>query len=200
MSLTRLLFLMGPAVFVNFSLYYIRDSLGQSGGDVTTWITIGTATLAVGTLLGTIPSAWVAERIGRKQVVWLSAAIAAVGILLVSWAPTPVEALPGLVLIGLGSGGYVAIDWALMTSTIPRIASGRYMGLANIANSISGPLAIIIAGRVLDDVTRTAGLAAGPRAAILVGLLFLAGAAVMLIPVKPRVEPPGEVQMAAESA
>jgi hypothetical protein len=29
------------------------------------------------------------------------------------------------------------------------------VGLGNIANSISGPLALIIGGRVLDDVTRT---------------------------------------------
>ena len=35
MTLTRLLFLMGPAVFVNLSLFYVRDSLGQSGADLT---------------------------------------------------------------------------------------------------------------------------------------------------------------------
>jgi hypothetical protein len=73
-----------------------------------------------------------------------------------------------------------------MTSTIPRIASGRYMGLANIANSISGPVAVVIGGLVLDEVTRSAGLDAGPRAAVLVGLIFLAAAALLLIPVRPR--------------
>ncbi len=83
-----------------------------------------------------------------------------------------------------------------MTSTIPRISSGRYMGLANIANSISGPVGLIIGGLVLDAVTRTAGLDAGPRAATLVGLVFLAAAVVLLIPVKPRVEPPGDEQLA----
>src|SRR6185503_8118549 len=31
MAATRFLFLMGPAVFVGFSLYYVRDALGQSG-------------------------------------------------------------------------------------------------------------------------------------------------------------------------
>jgi Na+/melibiose symporter-like transporter len=197
MTLTRLLFLMGPAVFVNLSLFYVRDSLGQTGGDLQTWLTIGTLMLGIGTVLGTVPSAWLASRVGRKQVIWASALIAAIGIFLVARAQQPIEGVPGLLLIGIGSGGYVAIDWALMTSTIPRMASGRYMGLANIANSISGPLALIIGGRVLDEVTANAGLEAAPRAAILVGVIFLGAASLLLIPVKPRIEAPPSVEPAA---
>lgn len=197
MTLTRLLFLMGPSVFVNLSLYYLRDSLHQTGSDLQFWLTAGTAALAVGTLIGALPSAWLATRIGRKPVVWMAAVAGAVGLVVVAGAATPVEALPGMILLGLASGAYLSVDWALMTSTIPRVASGRYMGLANIANSISGPLAVVIGGRVLDEVTRTAGLDAAPRAAILVGLVFLGAASLMLIPVKPRVEPPGDEQLAA---
>lgn len=196
MTMTRLLFLMGPAVFVNLSLFYVRDSLGQSGADLQLWLTIGTLALGVGTVLGTLPSAWLASRFGRKQVIWASALIAAMGIVLVARAQEPLEAFPGLVLVGLGSGGYIAIDWALMTSTIPRLASGRFMGLANIANSISGPLALIIGGRVLDEVTASSGLDAAPRQAILVGLIFLGAASLMLIPVKPRVDPAADSQAA----
>ncbi len=199
MTLTRLLFLMGPAVFVNISLFYVRDSLGQTGADQTVWLTIGVAAIAVGSAFGAIPAGRLADRFGRKQVVWSAAAIAIVGILLIARAATPVEALPGLLLLGLGNGLYIAIDWALMTSTIPKVASGRYVGLANIANSISGPLALIIGGRILDEVTRTSGLDAGPRVAILVGIAFLVAASILLIPVKPRVEPPGEVQLLAEA-
>jgi MFS family permease len=197
MSLTRLLFLMGPSVFVNLSLFYVRDSLGLTGNEQALWLTIGVATIAVGSAVGALPSGRLADRIGRKPVVWLAAATAAVGILLIARAQTPIEALPGLVLLGLGNGFYIAIDWALMTSTIPRISSGRYMGLANIANSISGPLALIIGGRILDSVTASAGLEPAPRAAILVGVIFLAAAALLVIPVKARLEPPGDQQLVA---
>ena len=190
MTLTRLLFLMGPSVFVNLSLYYLRDSLGQSGSDLQTWLTVGPAAIALGTVLGTLPSAWLAYRIGRKQVIWLAALLAGAGLVLLARAQSPVEALPALVLLGMGTGGYLAIDWALMTSTIPRIASGRYMGLANVANSIAGPLALVVGGRVLDYVTVNFGLDAGPRAAILTGVVFLVGSALTLTMVRPRLEQP----------
>ena len=185
MSATRLLFLMGTSAFVNLSLYYVRDTLGQSGEDLERWITIGLVAFIAGTAAGTIPGAWLADRVGRKMVIWGAAAVTSIGIFLAARAGSPTEALPGLALMGLGNGAYIAVDWALMTSVIPKVASGRYMGLANIANSISGPLAVVVAGRVLDMVTATAGLEAGPRAAISTGILFLAGASLMLTFVHP---------------
>lgn len=70
------------------------------------------------------------------------------------------------------------------------------MGLANLANSISGSLAVVIGGRVLDAVTASAGLDAGPRATIMTGLLFLAGASLMVTLVKPRPEKPETGELA----
>ncbi len=185
MTATRLLFLMGPAVFVNVSLYYVRDALDQTGLALTGWLTLGSALLAVGAALGTLPGAVLSNRIGRKPVIWASAVVSGLGILGLAWAPSPALAMPAVLLMGIGSGAYLAVDWALMTACIPRLAAGRYMGLANIANSISGPLAIFIAGRILDEVTRTAGLEVGPRVAIATGLLFLAGGSLLLLRVRP---------------
>jgi Na+/melibiose symporter-like transporter len=193
MSATRLLFLMGPSAFINFSLYYVRDTLGQSGADLTFWTRVGLATMAIGTLLGTLPGAKLSERIGRKRVIWGAAVVASVGIVVVAAAGSPTMAVPGLLLIGLGSGAYMAVDWALMTSVIPKVASGRYMGLANIANAISGPMAVVVAGRVLDFVTMGSGPPTGPRAAVACGVLFLAGACLTLT----RVHPPAAGQLPA---
>jgi Na+/melibiose symporter-like transporter len=200
MTLTRLMFLAGPSIFVNLSLYYMEGSMALAGPELQLWLTVGTVTIGAGTVIGTITSAWLAQRLGRKTVAWAAAAVAAAGIVLIAVAPEPMLAVPGLLLIGLGSGTYIAVDWALMTSTIPRASSGRYMGLANIANSISGPIGLIVGGLVLDAVTRSAGVDAGPRAATLVGLAFLGAAVLLLIPVKPRVEPPGDEQLATEQA
>ena len=185
MTATRLFFLMGPAVFVNVSLYYVRDALDQSGAALTGWLTLGSALLAVGAAVGTLPGAALSNRFGRKPVIWASAAVSGLAILGLAWAPAPELAMPAVLLLGIGSGAYLAVDWALMTACIPRIAAGRYMGLANIANSISGPLAIFIAGRILDEVTRTAGLDAGPRVAIVTGIGFLALGSLLLVRVRP---------------
>ena len=66
-------------------------------------------------------------------------------------APSPPLAVAGLALMGGGAGAYLAVDWAFMTDTVSRFAtSGRYMGLANIANSIAGPFGLLIAGPLLD--------------------------------------------------
>jgi MFS family permease len=186
MSATRLFFLMGTSAFVNLSLFYVRDTLGQSEDDLEFWIRVGLLCFLVGTAVATIPGAWLADRVGRRNVIWAAAFLAGLGIFLTVRAVSPAEAVPGLILMGVGNGAYLAVDWALMTSVIPHAASGRYMGLANIANSISGPLAVVVAGIVLDHVTRTAGLEAAPRFAIATGILFLGLSSIMLT----RVHPP----------
>ena len=44
-----------------------------------------------------------------------------------------------------------------MTDIIPLASSGRYMGIANIANSIAGPLGVLVAGPlIMDAFTRSA--------------------------------------------
>lgn len=186
MTATRLLFLMGPAVFVGFSLYYVRDALGQSGAGLQDWLTIGTATVGLGTLLGTLPAARLSDRLGRKPVIRIAAVLTGVGIVLIAVAPSPPLAAPGILLLGLGSGAYIAVDWALMTETIPTEQAGRYLGLANIANSLATPVAVLVGGLVLDEVTRAGGKELAPRIATLLGLVCMAAAMVTLRSVRPR--------------
>lgn len=186
MAATRCLFLMGPAVFVGFSLYYVRDALGQTGADLQAWLTIGTVTVGLGTLLGTLPGARLSDRFGRKTIIRIAALITAVGIVATALAPTPLLAIPGILLLGLGSGAYIAVDWALMTETIPVRQAGRYMGLANIANSIATPMAVLVGGLVLDQVTRVGGADLAPRIATLLGVVFIVGGLVTLRGVHPR--------------
>lgn len=186
MTATRLLFLMGPSVFVGFSLYYVRDALGQSGAALQDWLTVGTITVGLGTLLGTLPGARLSDRLGRKAVIRIAALLTTLGIVLTALAPDPPFAIPGILLLGLGTGAYIAVDWALMTETIPAEQAGRYMGLANIANSISTPIAVLIGGVLLDGITRAGSADLAPRAASLLGVVFIGGALVTLQRVRPR--------------
>jgi hypothetical protein len=64
------------------------------------------------------------------------------------------------------------------------------MGLANIANSISGPIGLLIAGHfVIDAFTRAGLIELGPRFAVAIGIPALALAAIVLIGVHPRRDP-----------
>ena len=101
-------------------------------------------------------------------------------------APTLPVALVGALLFGAGSGAYLAVDWALMTDIVPLAASGRYLGVANIANAISGPLALLIVGPIMDGFTRAGATELGPRVAVGLGVVAIAGAAILLVGVTPR--------------
>jgi len=84
---------------------------------------------------------WRRSRTGRG---WTTAGTSALAPARHVGATLDLVFLAGLALIALpnpgmaaGMGAYLADDWALMTETIPLISSGRYMGLANVANSIA---------------------------------------------------------------
>jgi len=98
-------------------------------------------------------------------------------------------ALVGSLFLGAGSGAYLAVDWALMTEIIPLSSSGRYMGIANIANSIAGPMGLAVAGPIMDAYFRAGDAAMGPRVAVGLGVVALALASVILIGVHPRRDP-----------
>lgn len=189
MAAVRLLFLAGPSAFVNYSLFYVRDSMGQTGADQTFWLIVANATLALSTAIASFPAAALSDRIGRKPVIVIAGVALSIGIAIIAAAPVPLVALVGIALLGGGAGAYLSVDWALMTEIIPLAASGRFMGLANIANSLSGPIATLIAGIVLDLVTRSMGLNAGPRAAALTGIAFVLAGIVVLRGVTPARDP-----------
>jgi MFS family permease len=191
LTVVRFLFLMGTGIFINVSLWYLRDSLGQTEeGDQTFWGLMALGGLALATVMSAIPAARISDRVGRKPVIWAACLIAAAGIAVIAVAPTPPIAVVGLSVMGVGSGAYLAVDWALMTETIPLTTSGRYMGLANIANSIATPVGLLIAGPMLiDTFTRAGMIDVGPRAALAMGVPALALAAIVLVGVHPRRDP-----------
>lgn len=148
--------------------------------------------LVVGTVGAALPSGPDPPTgVGRKRVIFAAIGFAAVGLLMLAAAPEPpIWALPGAFILGIGSGAYLAVDWALMTEVIPLAASGRYMGLANIANSISGPVGLIFRRGVDGNLmTRAGHYPEGPRVAILVGVVGLGLAAILLRGVHPRRDP-----------
>ncbi len=192
MSTVRFLFLMGTGIFFNVQLYYLESSLGILAEHRATWVIAGNVTGVVAAIFAAVIAARISDRTGRKPVIWAAVAIAAVGIAVIAVAGTVQIALFGIVLMGFGSGAYLAVDWALMTEVIPLVSTGRYMGLANIANSLATPVGLVFAGLTIDYFTRSGDAAMGPRVGIVLGVGFLAAAAIALIGVHPRRDPRGD--------
>jgi MFS family permease len=202
MTLVRFLFLMGTGTFINISLLYLERVFSIEDRDERSLLWMAALGMALaGTVVAALVGARVSDRTGRKPVVWAAAGIAAVGIGILAVAPSPPVALVGALFLGAGSGAYLAVDWALMTEIIPLSASGRFMGLANIANSISGPVGLAIAGPIMDAYFRAGDAPTGPRVAVGIGIVALALASVILVGVHPRRDPRrAEADPASESS
>jgi MFS family permease len=184
---SRLLFLMAPAVLTFLGFFYLVRSQGipqdQTGGP----LTLITAVLGVTTGLTTFPAARLSDRIGRKNTIYLSIGLGMIGMTGVALAPNVPVMIVALVPVGISAGSFLAVDWALMTDIIPKATSGRYMGISNVATAVSGPLARITSGLLLTALVliglpgamwnvapaeQSSLYAAGPRIAIGVTLLF----------------------------
>ena len=157
---SRLFFLMSAAMVTYAGIYYLERSLGLSQDETAAPLTIIAAVLGITTGLVTFPAARLSDRVGRKRMIYVAIGVGTLGVLGISVAPSFAWMLAALVLVGVASGAFLAVDWALMTDIIPKGTSGRYMGLSNVATALSGPLSRTTGG-VLLTVLVLAGLPAG---------------------------------------
>ena len=194
--ISRLFFLAGVNVFLGFNVFFLGRSLGFGADDKGLWIAIVGVIVGVTTAVATLPSGIASNRFGRKPMIYIACVVGAVGLGVAGLAPSPQILLLGVVLLGIASGTFLAVDWALMTDIIPKASSGRFMGISNLAVGLAGPVAALIGGPVMDRVGGIAESGDGPRAAFLAGTFMFVAAAAFLWPVDPR---PREERLAHEA-
>jgi MFS family permease len=183
--LVRLLFL-GAYNATLIAVGYFRRSHGMSDSEADTTVFIATAIVGVSTALAAIPGGRLSDRYGRRPVIWSAALVAGLGLLGVALAPSAAFAIASWVPFGIGMGIFLSADWALMADVIPKETAGRYMGILNAGTAMAGPVFIIVAGPIQDLVAAAVSDPAGPRAAMLVAVAFLALSALALTRVDPR--------------
>lgn len=190
MTAVRFLFLMGTGIFANVSIYWLENSLGVTDpGERGVWSVAGLGFVLVTAVISAPIAATLSNRVGRKPVVHAAIGFGIAAVVVLAAAPSTWLAIPGMALLGIATGAYLSVDWALMTEVIPLASSGRYMGLANIANSLAGPMGLLLAGIVMDAFTRSGAIEMGPRVGIALGTFLLAGAALALTRVHPARDP-----------
>jgi MFS family permease len=169
--INRLLFLAAIVSIQGFAQYYISDVLGiQNAATMTTLLLAVVGVFLIGSALG---SGYLSDRIGRKRLVGLAALVAAGGTFLLLVAQDVSLVVVAGSIIGLGTGTFMATNWALGTDLAPPQEAGRYLGISNLAGAGAGIVGTGIGGPMADFLN---GLRPGIGYSVifsLYGVLFL---------------------------
>jgi len=172
----RLAFLVPAFSLSGFALYFLQGRLKLTAEAATGPAAQMMMFVGVFVLLAALPSGWLSDRFGRKPMVALSGVLGGVGTLILLLAPNLALIYVGACIIGLGTGIFYTVNWALGTSLVPDKEAGRYLGISNLAGAGAGAIGTYIGGPIADFFTvhmpQTPGLGYIVIFAIY-GLLFL---------------------------
>jgi Na+/melibiose symporter-like transporter len=195
---SRFCILTGAAIYPIMSTFYLAQTFGLSEAQTGQTQLVLLAIVGLCVIVVVVPSSRLSDRVGRKPVIYGSCAIGAVGLGMGALAPNLAVALLGAGLFAVAAGSFLAVDWALMSDIVPKASTGRYMGISNVATASAGTVALAVGGAVvMDTANRLLGLGAGPRAALMFGLLCYVLGALCLVPVVEKRREADQVQSAA---
>ena len=150
----RMLFWAAFIALSTFLLFFMIDVVGMGEADAQKYVGTLSTLLGAALVVVTLPSGWVADRVGRKPVVIASGVVAALGagIILLSRDINLITA--GGVVVGLGVGVFMSANWALITDIVPRAEAARYLGIANIATAGGSAVARFLGGALIDPLNK----------------------------------------------
>ncbi len=181
---SRFFVLGGGAFLIGLLVPYLERAQGITDPDERGGlIVISTGIVALCTAIATIPAARLGDRYGRKRVIYVACLIGAVGMAIAALAPSVPIFIFGAILMGVGTGSFLAVDWALMTEIIPKDSSGRYMGISNVATATNGVISAFIGGILVDALVSAGNPTLGPRVAFLLAPVWFTLGALLLRPV-----------------
>ena len=146
---SRFMILLGIYIVQSFAQYYIRD-----------WLRIQDAVAVTGNLMATIgvtltllvfPAGWLSDRVGRMRLNIAGGAFAALGLALLVFAKSVTSLYIFGAIIGIATGTFLSVNWALATDLIPQDEAGKYLGLSNLATAGAGATSRL-AGPLIDGV------------------------------------------------
>lgn len=147
--LTRFLLNLGNALGTLYLFFYLQDEVGY--GDPDTGVLILTAIYSLCVILTAVTSGIWSDRLARRKVfvTWSGVVMALGGIVLALW-PTWSAVIAGAVILGVGFGVYLSVDFALLTEVLPNARDrAKDLGVINIANSLPQVVAPAIAAPVV---------------------------------------------------
>jgi MFS family permease len=136
--LTRFFLIATSSAATSYLTFFLIAELGVSEADAPNLVFQATLANAIGVVLTTAVLGWVSDKVGaRKPFVILSAIVAAVGMVLIAFAPDFTVVLVGQLVLGAGMGSFLAVELALISDVLPSDAdAGKDLGVVNIAQAL----------------------------------------------------------------
>jgi len=193
--LARFLILLGIFAVQSFAQYFIRDYLHLANAAEVTGKLM--ATIGLGVLVLVFPAGMLSDKIGRKRMNILAGVMASAGIFMLLFVRDLMILYAVGAIVGMATGMFLSVNWALATDLIPADEGGKYLGLSNLATA-GASAASRLAGPLIDGVNAFApGAFLGyPVLFVLAGLSSLAGAILMRKVHEAPVQATGKVALA----
>jgi MFS family permease len=186
---SRFAIFMAIASVLNYQLYYLTAQLGLSDGMATALIPAGVAVQTAVVVLASVVSGPLSDKLRRRKIFVLAAALtAAAGLLVLAYATSLTAYFAAMVLVGLGQGIYFAVDLALVADVLPdrETDAAKDLGVINVANLLPQSLAPALAPVFLS--IGAGAVAAGPghnyTMLFLVGTGFAVVSALAIWPIR----------------
>ena len=146
---SRFFILLGIYAVQGFAQYFIRDRLGAPNAAEVTGNLLATIGLALTALV--FPAGLLSDRFGRRGLNLFAGALAALGIFLLIFVRSVSSLYVFGGIIGMATGIFVSVNWALATDLIPQKEAGKYLGLSNLATAGAGAVGRL-AGPLIDGI------------------------------------------------
>lgn len=148
----RLAFLVAGTNLAAFMIFFLQERFPELQGEKAAG-PAANAIMFVGVfiLLSALPSGWLADRFGKKPLIAISGALAALGTFIVVFVPALTAVYVGACLAGAAIGFFYSANWALGTDIVPKDQAGRYLGLSNLAGAGAGAIGAYIGGPLADN-------------------------------------------------
>lgn len=150
--LSRFLLVTAYAFLVTYQAYYLIAQVGSSEDAVPRQVYLGTLTQSIVLVVVAPVAGRLSDRLGRRKVFVMSAAVIFAGALFVIASASTVSGyLVGMGIGGLGFGMYMAVDLALVVDVLPDAdTAAKDLGVLNIAGALPFALAPAVAPALLS--------------------------------------------------
>ena len=181
---TRFLATISNSMCTLYLLYFLTDAVRVDDPEIGVLVlTLLYASVLIVTAI--FAGAW-SDRVGRrKPFVFGSGLVMAAAAVLLALVQTWPAAIVGAVVLGVGYGVYVSVDFALITQVLPRAGDrARDLGVINIANALPQVLAPAMAGPLIAWFAAHHSHAAGYRALYLLAAAIGVASSVLILKIR----------------